>query len=99
MKRSNLVLELRCAVGYGYMAYIEEGAPAEVIKFLENFSIWGGSTKTYENYEVYELPYNTMKFMITDVFKGWLYKNKVELFTEDHVGYRSVLKEIFLVVE
>jgi len=95
MKRSNLLLELRCTVGYGYMAYVEFGAPAEVINFLRNFSIWGGSTKTYENYAMYELPYDTMKFMVTHVFKGWLNRNDVELFTEDHVGYKSVLKEIF----
>lgn len=95
MKKSKLVLELRCCVGYGYMAYIEFGAKAEVLNFLKNFCIWGGSTKTFENYSMYELPEDVMKFMTTGAFKGWLLKNDVELLTEDGERYNEVLSEVF----
>ena len=93
---SKLVLELRCCVGYGYMAYIELGAKEAVLSFLKNFCMWGGSTKTFENYSMYELPEDLMKFMTTETFKGWLLKNNVELLTEDNAKYNEVLSEVFL---
>ena len=95
MKKSKLVLELRCCVGYGYMAYIESGAKEEVINFLKNFCMWGGSTKTFDNYSMYELSQDVMKFMTTGTFKGWLLKNDVELYTEDNAKYNEALREVF----
>lgn len=95
MKKSKLVLELRCCVGYGYMAYIEFGAKEAVSSFLKNFCMWGGSTKTFENYSMYELPEDVMKFMTTETFKGWLLKNDVEFFTENDGKYKEILSEVF----
>jgi hypothetical protein len=91
----NLVLELHNCIGYGFMAYLEDGVNRKVYDFLIDFGMWGGSTDTYKNYSRYELSEDCVKFMQTPLFKGFLVKNDVKLITSKDVEYKETLKLVY----
>ena len=91
----NLVLELDHCIGYGYMTYIEVDANRKVFDFLNDFSMWGNSTKTYKNYKMYELSEDCINFMKTPLFNSFLVKNNINLITSDSIQYQETIKLIF----
>lgn len=91
----NLVLELNHCIGYGYITYIEADANRKVIDFLNDFSMWHGSTKIYKNYKMYELSEDCINFMKTPLFNSFLVKNNVNLITSDSIQYQETIKLIF----
>lgn len=92
----NLILETRNCIGYGYMSYLEHGTNHEVIDFMNNFSMWGGTTKRFENYNMYELSEETMTFIQSDVFKSFLFKHNVMLITNNETeAYDNALQLVW----
>ncbi len=77
------------------MAYIEFDSNKNVVDFLNDFCMWGGSTKTFENFKMYELPEEVANFMQTDAFKGFLIKNGVKLITENDTDFNKILELVF----
>ena len=80
----NLILETRNCIGYGYMSYLENGTDQEVINFMNNFCMWGSSTKRFDNYNMYELSEDTMIFIQSNAFECFLAKHNINLITNNN---------------
>lgn len=91
----NLILEIRNCVGYGYMSYLENGTDQKVVDFMNNFCMWGGTTKRFENFNMYELSEETMIFIQSDTCKSFLFKHNVMLMTNNENEFINVLQSVF----
>lgn len=91
----NLILETKNCVGYGYMSYLENGADQKVVDFMNNFCIWGGTTKRFETHNMYELSEEVMMFIQSNTFKSFLFKHNVMLITNNENGFDNVLQSVF----
>lgn len=91
----NLILETNNCIGYGYMCYLEIDCPWSVNNFMDNFNVWGGSTKIYKNYKMYELSKEVMIFMQSRAFKAFLSESDVKLITNNDLEYKDVIKRVF----
>jgi len=58
-----------------------------VVEKLKKFSMWGGSTKTYQNHKAYELTEERMHVMQTVEFREFLEEHNVELITDKDDTY------------
>ena len=91
----NLILETKNCIGYGFMSYLENGTPQKVVDFMDSFCMWGGTTKRFENYNVYELSEEVMTFLQSKACKSFLFKHNVMLITNNENGFNDVLQSVF----
>ncbi|WP_342759460.1 hypothetical protein [Kineothrix sedimenti] len=91
----NLILETNICIGYGYMCYLEFECPWSVSNFMDNFNVWGGSTKIYKNYRMFELSEEVMTFIQSPAFKAFLSKSDVKLITNNDLEYNDAIRKVY----
>lgn len=96
MKQVKLLLETKHCIGYGYSCYINSNdSENPAVSFLKSFCMWGGSTKTCGKdgeWKFYELPEETVTFMVSGPFAWFCKKNNIELIIDSN---KEQLDEVF----
>ena len=96
MKNTVILLETKHCLGYGCSCYINNyDFEDPAVSFLRAFCMWGASTNTYgkdDEWKFYELPEETVTFMISDPFAWFCKQNQIELIIDPD---RDRLSEVF----
>lgn len=93
MKQNKIFMELNNCIGYGYWVFVSDSAVRKVLDFFNDFCMWGGHTKTYNNYYGYEMTEDSINFMKTQTFASFCAKNNIQIINSNNKDYVSMLHE------